>query len=52
MNELVFIQNDEILVSSKDIANNFSKQHGHVLRYWEYRKRCIQFWRDVPQRRI
>ena len=32
MNELVFIQNDEILVSSKDIANNFSKQHGHVLR--------------------
>lgn len=32
MNELVFIQNDEILVSSKDIADNFSKQHGHVLR--------------------
>ena len=32
MNELVFIQNDEILVSSKDIAINFSKRHDHVLR--------------------
>lgn len=32
MNELVFIQNDEILVSSKDIANNFSKRHDNVLR--------------------
>lgn len=32
MNELVFIQNDEILVSSKEIANNFSKRHDHVLR--------------------
>ena len=32
MNELVFIQSNEILVSSKDIANNFSKRHDHVLR--------------------
>lgn len=32
MNELVFIQNDEILVCSKEIANNFSKRHDHVLR--------------------
>lgn len=32
MNKLVFIQNDEILVSSKDIANNFSKRHDNVLR--------------------
>lgn len=32
MNELVFIQNDEILVCSKEIANNFSKRHDNVLR--------------------
>lgn len=32
MNELVFIQNNEILVSSKDIAINFSKRHDNVLR--------------------
>lgn len=32
MNELVFVLNDEILVNSKEIANNFSKRHDHVLR--------------------
>ncbi len=43
MNELVFIQNNEILVSSKDIAINFSKRHDHVLRDIENIKE-----KDVP----
>ena len=43
MNELVFIQNNEILVSSKDIANNFSKRHDNVLRDIENIKE-----KDVP----
>ena len=43
MNELVFIQNDEILVSSKDIAINFSKRHDNVLRDIENIKE-----KDVP----
>lgn len=43
MNELVFIQNNEILVSSKDIAINFSKRHDNVLRDIENIKE-----KDVP----
>ena len=31
MNELVFIENDNVVVSSRDIANSFGKLHKHVL---------------------
>lgn len=41
MNDLVFIQNDEILASSKDIANNFSKRHDNVLRDIENMKKDV-----------
>ena len=42
MNDLVFIQNNEILVSSKDIAINFSKRHDHVLRDIENIEKAIE----------
>lgn len=31
MNKLVVIQNNQIVVSSKDIAEHFGKDHKHVL---------------------
>lgn len=41
MNELVFVLNDEILVNSKEIANNFSKRHDNVLRDIESIKKDV-----------
>lgn len=41
MNELVFVLNDEILVNSKEIANNFLKRHDNVLRDIESIKKDV-----------
>ena len=41
MNELVFVLNDEILVNSKEIGNNFSKRHDNVLRDIESIKKDV-----------
>lgn len=32
MNNLVEIRNNQVVVSSRDVAENFGKQHKHVLR--------------------
>lgn len=32
MNNLVEIHNNQVVVSSRDVAENFGKQHKHVLR--------------------
>ena len=49
MSDIVLsMQSGEPVASSHQIAENFEKNHNHVLRDIDsLKKRCVQFWTDV-----
>lgn len=49
MSDIVLsMQSGEPVASSRQIAENFEKNHNHVLRDIDsLKKRCVQFWTDV-----
>ena len=46
MDELVYLENEEAVCSSLDVASHFGKQHGHVIRSIEEIKKnsSVQNW--------
>lgn len=44
MTELVKVENNQVVASSRVVAENFGKRHDHILRDIEnFKKRCPQF---------
>jgi|SRR5690625_304116 len=47
MSSLVFMNNDQIVTSSRSIARDFEKKHQHVLRDIDNMKGVVQNWTDL-----
>lgn len=47
MNNLVFVNNDQVVTTSRSIAESFGKLHQHVLRDIDNLKGAIQNWTDL-----
>src|SRR5690625_7782264 len=47
MNQLVFVNNDRVVTSSRNVARDFNKKHQHVLRDIDNMKGVVQNWTDL-----
>lgn len=47
MSKLVFLNNDRVVTSSRNVARDFEKKHQHVLRDIDNMKGVVQNWTDL-----